>query len=56
MREFKIERIATFDDTELAKKLEEIEKRDPRNKIFQVIHIGNNPVNERLYQILYTVN
>ena len=56
MKTYKIERIATFDDTELAHKLMEIEKRDPRNHIFQVVFIGNNPVEERLYQIIYTVD
>ena len=56
MKTYKIERIATFDDTELVNKLMEIEKRDPRNHIFQVVFIGNNPVEERLYQIIYTVD
>ena len=54
MREWKIVRIATFDDEELASKLTELESH-PGHKVKQIIYIGDNPLKVRLYQILYTV-
>lgn len=55
MRKWKIERIATFDDDELCNKIMEIESRGSNYKVQQVIFIGNNPVDVRLYQILFTI-
>jgi len=52
MRQWKIERIATFDDEELANFITEIDNR-PGCEVKEVIFIGNNTVKVRLYQILY---
>ena len=52
MRVWKIQRIATFDDDELVNKIMDIES-NKGCKVKEVIHIGNNPSNVRLYQILY---
>lgn len=53
MRKWKIERISTFDDYELANKLDEIESRQGC-KIKEIIFIGNNSQDVRIYQIIYT--
>jgi len=52
MRVWKIQRIATFDDDELANKLMDIESKKGC-KVKEVIYIGENPSKVRLYQILY---
>lgn len=51
---WKIERISTFDDEELANFISEIDNR-PGHKAKEVIFIGNNPADVRLYQIIYVV-
>lgn len=53
MRNWQIQRIATFDDVELADKLNEIESQIGC-RVKEVIYIGENPSKVRLYQILYT--
>lgn len=53
MRAWKIERIATCDDHQLEDKIMEIES-DPSCKVREIIFIGNNPQDIRLYQIVYT--
>ena len=55
MRQWKIERIATFDDEELCNLIMEIEGRGPAYKVQQIVYIGENPQNRRLYQIFYTI-
>ena len=54
MRQWKIERIATFDDEELARFINEIDNR-PGHKVKEVVFMGNNPVDVRIYQIIYVV-
>ena len=53
MKKWKIERIATFDDDELCNKLDEIES-NPNCKVKDVVFIGNNTLEVRIYQIIYT--
>lgn len=52
MRTWKIERITTFSDDILANKLNEIES-NPKNKIKEIIYMGNNMQGIRIYQIIY---
>lgn len=52
MRQWKVERLVTFDDDELAAKLTEIDSR-PGCTIKEVIYMGDNPVHIRIYQIIY---
>ena len=54
MRLWKIQRIATFDDGELCNKIMEIES-EPGQKVQEIIFMGNNPKDVRIYQIVYTV-
>ena len=53
MRVWKIKRIATFDDKELADFITKIDNQ-PGCKVREVIFMGNNVVETRIYQILYT--
>lgn len=48
---WKIERISTFDDEELANKINEIEQHG--NTIKQIIYMGDNCAHIRIYQIIY---
>ena len=52
MRTWKIERITTFSDDILANKLNEVES-NPKNKIKEIIYMGNNMQGIRIYQIIY---
>ena len=54
MRQWKIERISTFDDEELANFISEIDNR-PGHKVKEVVFMGNNPVDIRIYQVIYVV-
>jgi len=53
MRVWKIKRISTFDDDELAAFITNIDNQ-PGCKFQEVIFMGNNSLNVRIYQILYT--
>ena len=53
MREWKVERIATFSDDELASFIQKIDSQ-PNQEVKEVIFIGNNTVDVRIYQIVYT--
>ena len=52
MRTWKIERLSTFDDDELAAKLTEIDSR-PGCQVKEVVYMGDNPLHVRIYQIIY---
>ena len=54
MRVWKIVRISTFDDDELANKITEIDNT-PGQKVKEVIYMGDNSLHIRIYQILYTI-
>lgn len=44
-------RFSTFDDTDLAHVIDSTEKKYGETK--EIIYIGENPENKRLYQIIY---
>jgi hypothetical protein len=52
MRQWKIKRIATFDDDELANFITKIDSQ-PGCKVKEIIFIGNNSQDRRIYQIIY---
>ena len=52
MKKWKIERISTFDDTELANKINEIDSRN-NCEVKHIIYMGDNPAHVRIYQIIY---
>jgi len=54
MREWKIERIATFSDEELADFIQKIDSR-PNCEVKEVIFIGNSLNDVRIYQVVYVV-
>ena len=55
MREWKIERLSTFDDDVLAKKLTEIDNA-PGQHVHSVIYMGDNSQHIRIYQIIYIID
>ena len=54
MREWKIKRITTFDDEELANFIQSIDNV-PGQRVKEVVFMGNNSENVRIYQVIYTV-
>lgn len=52
MRTWKIERLVTFDNDELANKLTEIDLT-PGCEVKEVIYMGDSPMHVRIYQIIY---
>lgn len=52
MREWKIDRVATLDDGVLINKLNEIQRKG-NTDIKEIIFIGNNSLDVRIYQIIY---
>lgn len=52
MRQWKIERISTFDDEELANFINKIDSR-PGCEVKEIIYMGDNPQHIRIYQIIY---
>ena len=53
MRVWKIDRIPTWSDDDLAKFLNKIETK-PGCKVREVMRLGENPAGVPLYQVLYT--
>ena len=54
MREWRVHRYTTDDDKELAKVLNRVEAKQGY-KVEQVVFMGLNLENHRIYQIIYTV-
>ncbi len=52
MRNWKVVRLVTFNDDELAAKLNTIESQ-PGCKVKEVVYIGDNPQHIRIYQIIF---
>ena len=52
MRQWKVKRAAVSNDDELTKFINDIES-EPDCKVKEVIFIGNDSANTKLYQILY---
>lgn len=52
MRQWKVERIATLSDEELANFINEIDDR-PDCEAKEVVFIGDNTVKIRIYQVIY---
>ena len=55
MKKWKIERISTFDDKELASFITKIDNV-PGQEVREVIYMGNNVEEVRIYQIVYTID
>lgn len=54
MKKWKIERITTFDDQTLADFIEKIDNV-PGQEVREVIYMGNNLEEVRIYQVIYTI-
>ena len=52
MRQWKAKSVAASNDDELANFINDIESK-PDRKVKEVIFIGNDPTDTKLYQILY---
>lgn len=54
MREWRVERIATLSDEELADFIQKIDSR-PNCQVKEVVFMGNNLKDIRIYQVIYII-